>query len=154
MMRDEVGVGGKQSKLSPEIQEAVVEDAEVVGSEEEDLGERKPKIGRRPTAPTKAEIEAHYPNHAHYRSWCPDCRAGRSISRQHRKRSAEDEPLGPTVSLDYAFMHEGEQEEGMSPVLIAVDQGTKAVWALEVDSKGVDTGAGVEWLNGKFKHAF
>ena len=74
----------------------------------EGLGERKPVVGVRPQGPTKAEIEEHFPNHAHYRSWCADCRAGRSISRQHRKRSAGDEALGPTISLDYAFMHDGE----------------------------------------------
>ena len=152
MHKDE-GVGGEEVSAGSGDRDPAVVETGVIDSGEENLGEREPKVGRRPNAPTKAEMELHYPNHAHYRSWCPDCRAGRSISRQHRKRSAEDEILGPTISLDYAFMHEGEREEGTSPVLIAVDQITKAIWALEVDAKGVDTGAGVEWLYGKLKHS-
>ena len=62
-----------------------------------------------------------------------------------------EEPLGPTISLDYAFMHEGEEEEGIDSVLVAVDQIKHSVWALQVDRKGVDTGAGVEWLVGRLK---
>ena len=125
--------------------------ADAEDSDGEDLGERQPKPGRRPNTPTKAEIEEHFPNHAHYRSWCPDCCAGRSISRQHRKRAPGEEPLGPTIRLDYTFMHEGEEEEGIDAVLVAVDQIKHSVWALQVDRKGVDTGAGVEWLVGRLK---
>ena len=99
------------------------EDADLVA--EEDLGERVPKVARRPNNPTKAELDEHYPNHAHYRSWCPDCRAGRGISRQHRKTG--DEPLGVTISLDYAFMYDDEKEEAIAPVLVAIDQSTKAI---------------------------
>ena len=40
-------------------------------------------------------------------------------------------------------MHEGEEEEGIDAVLVAVDQIKHSVWALQVDRKGVDTGAGV-----------
>ena len=71
--------------------------------EKEDVGERKPIVGRRPQEPTKAEIEEHFPNHAHYRSWCADCRSGRSISRHHKKRQEDDKPLGRTIRLDYTF---------------------------------------------------
>ena len=31
---------------------------------------RKPKVGRRPVLPTKAEVEEHFPLHLQYRSWC------------------------------------------------------------------------------------
>ena len=79
-------------------EEGDVEAVEDVDSDAEDLGERKPKVGRRPMRPTKQEIEEHFPNHAHYRSWCADCRAGRSISRQHRRKDAAEEPLGPTIN--------------------------------------------------------
>ena len=109
------------------------------------LGERKPRIGRRPDIPTRQEIEEHLPLHAHYRSWCPHCHAGKSTSKQHR--GLEDgEPLGPCVSLEYAFKYGDEKEESTSPMLVAVDKRTGAIWALEVDSKGVDSGAGATWL--------
>ena len=55
---------------------------------------RQPKVGRRPMAPTKAEVEEHYPLHLNYRSWCEHCRAGKSRQDPHlvephdRSRSA------------------------------------------------------------------
>ena len=67
-------------------------------------GERQPKAIRRPNAPTKAQIAEHYPAHAHYRSWCPDCVAGRSLCKQHRRQDIDvDDSLGPVISLDYGF---------------------------------------------------
>ena len=57
----------------------------------EELGERRPKIG-----PTKAEVDEHNPLHVHYRTWCPHCVAGRSISREHRNQAAYDEAMGIT----------------------------------------------------------
>ena len=143
--------GGAVASRGVEGVEANMNVADAEDPDGEDLGERQPRPGHRPNTLTKAEIEEHFPNHAHYRSWCPDCCAGRSISRQHRKRDPVEEPLGPTISLDYAFLHEGEEEDGVEPVLVAVDQIKHSVWALQVDRKGVDTGAGVEWLVGRLK---
>ncbi len=37
----------------------------------EDLGERRPKIGKKPYTPTKAEVDEHNPLHIHYGTWCP-----------------------------------------------------------------------------------
>ena len=92
--------------------------------DEEENGERNPKAVRRPNAPTKAQIEEHYPCHAQYRSWCPDCRAGRSLGKQHRRQEEDhDDSLGPVISLDYAFMAGDEVESDRAPVLIAHDHG-------------------------------
>ena len=128
----------------------------IEGDEAEDdpdeLEGRKPRIGRRPNAPTKAEIEEHNPLHVHYRAWCIHCQAGRSTCRQHR-RNKEREALGPSISIDYAFKYDDETEEATSPVLVVVDAMTESIWALEVDAKGLDTGAGVEWLVGKLDFA-
>ena len=44
------------------------------------------------------------------------------------------------------FKYDDEREEAISPVLVAIDKGKGAIWALEVDSKGVDSGAGAAWL--------
>ena len=57
------------------------------GPEEENKGKddeaRKPRIPRRPNAPTKAEIEEHEITHLPPRDWCPHCVAGHGISNQH-----------------------------------------------------------------------
>ena len=53
--------------------------AEIVGDQAaaEDSDEtRRPRICKRPLAPTKEMVEEHNRTHAEYRDWCPDCRAG------------------------------------------------------------------------------
>ena len=53
-----------------------IEKVEIDGEErEEEVEMRKPRVAVRPVAPTKAEMEAHYPLHLVYRSWCAHCRA-------------------------------------------------------------------------------
>ena len=121
--------------------------------DQEELGERAPRIARRPDKPTKAMIDEHEPLHVHYRSWCPHCQAGRSVSKKHLRRPEGEEAVGPTVSLDYAFKYDDETEEATKQDLVAVDRISGAIWALEVDGKGVDTGASVKWLDEKLNMA-
>ena len=64
---------------------------------------RKPKIGRRPMLPTRAEVDEHDPLHLHYRSWCRHCRAGKARLTLYRVETADRERLGITFSADYAF---------------------------------------------------
>ena len=61
---------------------------------------RKPRICRRPMGPTKQEKEEHDRSLVEYRSWCPHCVAGKSISMQHRQGNPEEEKLGVTTSID------------------------------------------------------
>ena len=98
---------------------------------------RKPRIGRRPELPTKADIEEHFPLHLNYRSWCEHCVAGTARLAQHRVQPADRERLGITVSADYAFMVSEEIEEGMQPTLIMFDDDKMACLALGVQQKGV-----------------
>ena len=72
-------------------------------------------------APTKAEVEEHNRTHAEYRSWCPHCVAGKSISAQHCRRDPNEEKLGVTISIDYAFRTAEEAEEDLAPILVAYD---------------------------------
>ena len=63
-------------------------EAEIVGDQAatEDSDEtRRPRICKRPLAPTKAMVEEHNRTHAEYRDWCPDCRAGKSTGLHHRR---------------------------------------------------------------------
>jgi len=93
------------------------------------------RIPRRPNAPTKDEIEQHEITNFPPRDWCQHCVDGHGISHQH-KRVEEEEKLGITVSLDYAFMTADETEEGVSPILVMHDNSTGAIWVLAVERKG------------------
>ena len=86
---------------------------------------RIPCVGRRPVVPTKAEIEALFPLHLHFRSWCPDCNAGKARLAQHRVESEDRERLGVTLSAGYAFLGSEEAGEGMQPILIMYDDDEK-----------------------------
>ena len=90
---------------------------------------RKPRVGRRPILPTKAEVEDHYPLHLHYGDWCSDCRAGKGRLAPHLVELPNREKLGVTFSADYAFMGLEEAEEDMQPSLIMYDDQQGAFWA-------------------------
>ena len=61
---------------------------------------RRPRICRRPLAPTKEMVEEHNRTHAEYRDWCPHCRAGKSTGLHHRQGDPAEDKLGVT---DQAF---------------------------------------------------
>ena len=61
-----VPVADESEKKSEKEQEEL--DAEIVEIEESEM--KKPRVGVRPVLPTKAEVEAHFPLHLEYRSWC------------------------------------------------------------------------------------
>lgn len=71
------------------------------------------------------------------------------MPKKHMQRPEGEGAVGPTVSLDYAFKHDEEIEERTKPALVAVDRISRAIWALEVDGKGIDTGASVERFDEK-----
>ena len=77
-----------------------VADVEVACDDEE---ARKPRICRRSLAPTREMAEEHNRTHAEYRDWCPDCRAGKSTGLHHRRGDPDEEKLGVTASVDFAF---------------------------------------------------
>ena len=79
-MRESAGAGSEEA----------LKEADESREDPAALGERLPKVGRRPNVPTRKEIDEHFPLHVHYRSWCPHCQAGRSTSKQHIG-SQEDE---------------------------------------------------------------
>ncbi len=56
--------------------------------EENDIA-RKPRVARRPAAPTKAMIMAHEVHHAEYREWCDHCVAGNGVSHKHSTSDRE-----------------------------------------------------------------
>ena len=124
-----------EKEAAPEV----LEDTEeiVIDGEEkkEEVEMRKPRIGVRPVAPTKAEMEAHYPLHLEYRSWCAHCRAGKARLAPHLCEPADREKLGITVSCNYASMGSEEKDENIQPSLIIFDDDKEAFWAIGVKSK-------------------
>ena len=133
-------------------QEAVEEIECGVCAEEEDAVEevRAPQIARKPDTPTKAQIEAHFPLHAEYRSWCEFCVAGKGISRHHKRGDPEEEATGVTVSVDYCFWTPEESDEGMEAILVGYDSLKSGLWTMAVDAKG-PTPAAVGWLTSKIE---
>ena len=91
----------------------VEEDDEAAGkaAEDEEGEVRKPRIGRRPLLPTKADIEEHYPLHLRYRSWCPHCRAGKARLAPHVWEPSDRENIGIAVHSDFAFQGPDDEEE-------------------------------------------
>ena len=83
----------------------VYSNGEAVEAGIEDAEERAQRIAIRPVTPTKADIEAHYPNHITYRSWCPECVEGFGRERAHHGHDGEDRTI-PLVSCDNMFFSE------------------------------------------------
>ena len=100
-----------------EVGVAAAETAEKDGEEGE---VRKPRVGRRPLLPAKAEIRDNYPLHLNYRSWCPHCRAGKSRLVPPLCEPSDSETIGIKVHSDYVFLGPAEDEEGMQPCLVVV----------------------------------
>ena len=127
---------------------ADAEAVDVAYAEEEET--RKPRICRRPLAPTKEMVEEHNLTHAEYRDWCQDCRAGKSTGLHHRRGDPLEDKLGVTISIDFAFRLKEEQEDDLIPILVAYDNVKKSIWTLEVEEKGIsNTNVAVNWLVSK-----
>ena len=122
------------------------EDGQEVADAEDDEA-RRPRIVRRPLAPTKAMVEEHNRTHAEYRDWCPDCRAGKSTGLHHRRVDDPEGKLAATISVDYAFRIPEEKEEDIVPVLVVYDNKKNNIWTIEVPEKGVpEDDVAVDWL--------
>ena len=87
---------------------------------------RRPRVGRRPVLPTKAEFDDHYPLHFKDRELCEHSVSGKPRLAQHKVETADGERLGVTFSADYAFI----DSEGMQPMLVMYDDDKMAFWAL------------------------
>ena len=74
-----------------------------------------------------------------FRSWCPFCIKGRAGAAWHRKREEASGNV-PVISIDYAFMGRGmeEDEESGNPILVMKDRRSKAVMAHMMPRKGTD----------------
>ena len=65
---------------------------------------RKPRVGRRPILPTKAEVLEHFPLHLQYRSWCRHCVQARRPNTHHRSQPSTTHRAVPLLVADYCSM--------------------------------------------------
>ena len=106
------------------------------GWEDDHVGARVPNIASRPCVLTRAKIDARFPLHAKYGSWCDSCAHGEIIRRQHAAGDPSEQALGVTISVDYCFMVPEESEEEMDAILIAYDSHNMGLRAMTADAKG------------------
>ena len=119
----EVEIRAKEKDEDGDIETDIV--IEPVPEPGEDFEIRKPRIGRKPVLPKKAEVDEHFPLHLNYRTWCKHCVAGKARLAQHKTGDPDRERLGITWNADIAFMGSEEAEEGMQPTLVMYDDDKK-----------------------------
>ena len=71
--------------------------------EQEEEFYRKPRVVRRPNAPTKQEVEDHLPLHLPYRSWCDDCVEALGREWAHLAHDGNTKRTIPLISCDYFY---------------------------------------------------
>ena len=104
-----------------------------------------PRILPDPGLPTQKQLDDHRIDHLPFRSWCPECVAGRATGEQHIARKEEKQIS--TFSMDYLYLTKSrvvereallEGEEVELKVLVAKDSKTKTIFAHAVVEKGAD----------------
>ena len=150
MLAQEVEAADEDDLLAPTEDEAQNDKAEEaagdVGGAEPEECEAEEAVPRRvlpdPGQPTQSQLEDHRVDHYPYRSWCPECVAGRATGEQHRARRGER--AMPVFGFDYLFITKSlkvvrslsEGDEVLLKVLVAIVSTGKAVFAHTVDAKG------------------
>ena len=78
--------------------------------------------------------------HIPYRTWCAHCERGKAKTPHPHKRqnSNENEKRVPTVSADYCFLG-NEEDESQAPVWVMTDHETKAAFAYVCECKGSES---------------
>ena len=128
------------AKTDDEAQDDKAKEAngEVEGAEAEEceVEEAVPrKVLPDPGQPTQSELEDHRIDHYPYRSWCPECVAGRATGEQHRARRGDR--AVPVFSFDYLFITKSlkvvrslsDGDEVLLTILVATVSTGKAVFA-------------------------
>ena len=113
------------------IDEEVLEEGHGIQEEEAEEAKRRPEI----KAPSKEEVRRHNVSHLPYRSWYPQCVAGRGKDHAHHARLKSEESRGEEVHFDYAFLRNEEGGE-RATVLVGRCRRSKFLTAHVVPSKG------------------
>ena len=102
---------------------------------------RVPKPAPSPTAPTRAEREAHEATHMPYRSWCMACVQGRALTPPHRRLCAgeEEERRLSEVHIDFAFLRRSDSDV-LAKLVVLKTLPSRAMRAWVVPDKGIGDG--------------
>ena len=113
--------------------------------QEEDFEEveeaREGKTRALPKGPSEEQMRIHQLTHYPFRSWCPQCVAGRAKSWPHFRQEVSDDGGVPTICFDYCSLRDYPGGESV-PVLVGGEKETKVMIAHMVPFKG----GGVNWL--------
>jgi hypothetical protein len=139
---DAAGGGGEErdARQGRGTAAAAEETIDIAGVEDEDVQVEEAHAAkplRGPCTPSAAEKAAHEATHLPFRSWCPECVAGRRNNPPHRTIKDQDDSTVPEVMLDYAFIRR-EDEEHTLTILVMKDRGSRAVQAWRVEKKGAE----------------
>ena len=126
--------------LMPVEAESEQIDEEQIDAEDE-VEAQEPVRRREVPTPSKEEVRRHNISHLPYRSWCPQCVAGRCRDDPHRDRKEPEEGRGLEVHYDYVFLRNEEGGE-KATVLVGRCRQSKFLVAHVVPTKG----ASEEWI--------
>ena len=71
--------------------------------EEEAREETTICVAKIPSCSSAEDLASHLPSHEPYRTWCPECVAGRGFSSQQSIKVKDDSAV-PVVGLDYGYL--------------------------------------------------
>ena len=94
-----------------------------------------------PKGPSEEERRRHRVTHYPFRSWCPECVAGRAKSYPHKRREESSDSGYPEISFDYCFPRREKRGESIS-VLVGREKRSQMLIAHVVPVKG----AGAQWI--------
>ena len=99
---EEVPEGGGEDAHRGMSSRPLPEEEEVI---EDQMGEeaRQVKNRKTPKGPGAEERRLHRLTHYPFRSWCPECVAGRAKSYPHRRGDPAENMEFQEISLDYCF---------------------------------------------------
>ena len=94
-----------------------------------------------PPAPSERDRRLHRVTHFPFRSWCPECVAGRGVVSGHHRSKEPDGALGGEFHFDYCFLKNRPADESAT-TLVGVDKKTQGAIAHVVPKKGTQ----FEWV--------
>lgn len=114
--------------------EPVGEERPVDEAGEDEVHEtRRANPGWSPKEPTPEERAEQ--GHATFRSWCKECLEATGYAQQHRRRDHAQDAL-PTITMDFFYMGDKDEEKGTRPYLVARDRQTGMMMATMLGTKG------------------
>ena len=102
---------------------------------------REGKTRAPPKGPSEEQVRVHRLTHCPFRSYCPQCVAGRAKSWPHFRQEVSDDGGVSTICFDYCFLRDHPGGESV-PVLVGPEKRTKMMLVHVVPFKG----GGVDWL--------